>query len=35
MDAAGDEQPDVEHDVYKVKLDLEGRPLKNAPKKEG
>ena len=33
MDVSGEHQSDIDHDVFKVRLDVQGRPIKDSVKK--
>lgn len=35
MDVSGEQQSDVQHNVWKVKLDRDGKPLAESPQKHG
>ena len=35
MDVSGEQQIDVAHNIFKQRLDLEGKEVKETPEKEG
>ena len=35
MDVSGEHQSDIDHDVFKVRLDLQGKPIKDSAAKKG
>ncbi len=35
MDVSGEQQIDVDHNIYKQRIDLEGTPVTEMPVKEG
>jgi hypothetical protein len=35
MDVSGDQQIDIDHDLFKQRLDLDGNEVKEEPQREG